>query len=245
MDGFSRSYCTLFPAHIQYNVVIELGDLLPFQTTITATVVVDLCPLLGSLVPRFRSIACCFSVTHGTAIHHDCFVLPSHLKLQISVYNHGTYNVVEHCGDEWWTGEWKARQWEKGKMLKMQGKSVERKMTKLVQERGWEVNPFPLFPFNLFFFIICLRTASLPSPCSFLSVACTGNPLGSSSQPVSWSLPPEQHMIFHDYCYCLCPSSCCLQARCVVDAQQGERRKLGREKQERAELELSINEDIS
>lgn len=65
-----------------------------------------------------------------------------------------------------------------------------------------------------FFFFLFLLAASPPSdsPPPRLSVACTGGPQGSSSQPVSWSHPPEQHMTFHDYCYCLCPSSRRLQA---------------------------------
>ena len=66
----------------------------------------------------------------------------------------------------------------------------------------------------VFFFSFSPRCfASLRLPPSRLSVACTGGPQGSSSQPVSWSHPPEQHMTFHDYCYCLCPSSRCLQAK--------------------------------
>ncbi len=102
-----------------------------------------------------------------------------------------------------------------------QGQNVETKMTKLVEERGREVNPSPLcFVFFFFFFFFSLHAASLPPPPPCLSVACTGGPLGSSSQPVSWSPPPEQHMIFHDYCYCLCPSSRRLQARCAADVWQ-------------------------
>ncbi len=79
----------------------------------------------------------------------------------------------------------------------------------------------------------------LPPPPPCLSVACTGGPPGSSSQPVSWSPPPEQHMIFHDYCYCLCPSSHRLQARCAADVWQEERRKLSKDKQEFTSLSLS------
>lgn len=67
--------------------------------------------------------------------------------------------------------------------------------------------------FFLLFFSFSPRCfASLRLPPPRLSVACTGGPRGSSSQPVSWSHPPEQHMTFHDYCYCLCPSSRRLQA---------------------------------
>lgn len=46
----------------------------------------------------------------------------------------------------------------------------------------------------------------LPPP-QCLCVTCTPGPGAPSSQPVSWSSPPEQHMILHDYCYCLWPSS--------------------------------------
>lgn len=54
-----------------------------------------------------------------------------------------------------------------------------------------------------------------PPPPQCLCVACAPGPGGSSSQPVSWSSPPEQHMIFYDYGYCLCPSSRRLQAGCA------------------------------
>lgn len=88
---------------------------------------------------------------------------------------------------------------------------------------------------DVYCFFFSLLSDVLPPPPPCLSVACTGGPLGSSSQPVSWSPPPEQHMIFHDYCYCLCPSSRRLQARCAVDVWQKERRKLCKDKQEWAE----------
>lgn len=69
-------------------------------------------------------------------------------------------------------------------------------------------------------------SSSLPPPPLYLSVTCTRGPGGSSSQPVSWSSAPEQHMIFSDYCYCLCPSSWRLQAGCAADAWLEEGRKL-------------------
>lgn len=68
------------------------------------------------------------------------------------------------------------------------------------------------------FFFSPILGASLPPSPLCLSIACTRDPQGPSSQPVSWSSPPEQHMIFHDYRYCLCPSSRCLQGRYAADA---------------------------
>lgn len=128
-----------------------------------------------------------------------------------------------------------------------QGQSVETKMTKLVEERraeqrGQEVNPSPLCFLMFFLFFFFSSSSLLPPPPSLsLSVACTGGPPGSSSQPVSWSPPPEQHMIFHDYCYCLCPSSRCLQARCAADVWQEERKEETEQKTSRSFTSFSLS----
>lgn len=99
----------------------------------------------------------------------------------------------------------------------------------------------PSVPSSLFSSSVFLSVSLPPSP-PCLSVACTGGPLGSGSQPVSWSPLPEQHMIFRDYRYCLCPSSRRPQARFAVDAWQKERMKLCKDEQGWAVLEFTSND---
>lgn len=146
----------------------------------------------------------------------------------MSVCCHGMYHSVVLHGGEW--GE-DSRE-EGGEMAKLPNKARmwKRRWLSLSRRGDERLNPSPLCFLMLFFFFP--PAASFPPPPPCLSVAYTGDPLGSSSQPVSWSPPPEQHMIFHDYCYCLCPSSRCLRARWAVDAWQEQRRKLYKDKQE-------------
>lgn len=54
---------------------------------------------------------------------------------------------------------------------------------------------------------LVLSAPPTPAPASVCLLLVHRGPGASNSQPVSWSSPSEQHMIFCDRACCLCPSS--------------------------------------
>lgn len=96
---------------------------------------------------------------------------------QMNVCSHGMYHSEDLRGGGWWTRREggmavRDREVEGGDgEAPWQGQSVETKMTKLVEERGWEVNPSRLCSLLFFFFFFSSLSFSLhPLPVSLLLV---------------------------------------------------------------------------